>query len=158
MRCRWVGAADEQGSPLPHLLPSVPARPGPDPPAPRWYDSQVLHCNKNPIYVFLFWELCGLSPNFHFHVSVIDLYIPRIGLHISSSRIGTPIVGIYKSLTDGWMWKLGLRPRYSFSGNLFRNFGVLSLQCRTMRGKSTMTNTYHIELNIYFKNLYQAVS
>jgi hypothetical protein len=22
-----------------------------------------LHCNENPIYVFLFWELCGLSPN-----------------------------------------------------------------------------------------------
>jgi hypothetical protein len=22
------------------------------------------HCNENPIYVFLFWELRGLSPNF----------------------------------------------------------------------------------------------
>jgi hypothetical protein len=55
----------------------------------------VLHCNENPIYVFLFWELRGLSPNFH-HVSVRDLYIPRIGLHISCSRIGR----IYKSLTD----------------------------------------------------------
>jgi hypothetical protein len=31
---------------------------------------------------------------------VSDLYSPRIGLHISSSRIGRPIVGIYKSLTD----------------------------------------------------------
>jgi hypothetical protein len=27
-------------------------------------------------------------------------------------------VVIYKSLTDAWMWKLGLRPRYSFSGNI----------------------------------------
>ncbi len=25
---------------------------------------------------------CGLSPNFHIHVSVSDLYIPRIGPHI----------------------------------------------------------------------------
>jgi hypothetical protein len=33
---------------------------------------------ENPIYVFLFWELRGLSPNFHIHVSVSDLYIPRI--------------------------------------------------------------------------------
>ncbi len=41
------------------------------------------HCKGNPIYVFLFWELCGLSPNFHIHVSVSDLYIPRIGPHIS---------------------------------------------------------------------------
>ena len=32
-----------------------------------------------------------LSPNFHIHVSVSDLYIPRIG---------RPIPGIYKSLTD----------------------------------------------------------
>ncbi len=23
------------------------------------------HCKENPIYVFLFWELRGLSPNFH---------------------------------------------------------------------------------------------
>ncbi len=42
-----------------------------------------MHCKENPVYVFLFWELRGLSPNFHFHVSVSDLYIPRIGLHIS---------------------------------------------------------------------------
>jgi hypothetical protein len=42
-----------------------------------------LHCKENPIYVFLFWELRGLSPNFHIHVSESDLYIPRIGPHIS---------------------------------------------------------------------------
>ncbi len=46
-----------------------------------------LHCNENPIYVFLFWELRGLSPCFHIQVSVSDLYIPRIGPHISCSRI-----------------------------------------------------------------------
>ena len=42
-----------------------------------------LHCKENPIYVFLFWELHVLSPNFHIHVSVSDLYIPRISPHIS---------------------------------------------------------------------------
>jgi hypothetical protein len=35
----------------------------------------VLHCNGNSAYIFLFWELHGLSPNFHIHVSVSDLYI-----------------------------------------------------------------------------------
>jgi hypothetical protein len=60
----------------------------------------ALHCNGNSVYIFLFWELCGLSPNFHIHVSVGDLYIPRIGPHIYSSRKGRPIVGIYNSLTD----------------------------------------------------------
>ncbi len=34
------------------------------------------------IYVFPEKELCDLSPNFHIHVSVSDLYIPRISPHI----------------------------------------------------------------------------
>jgi hypothetical protein len=32
------------------------------------------HCKENPIFVFLFWKLRSLSPNFHIHVSVSDLY------------------------------------------------------------------------------------
>jgi hypothetical protein len=51
-------------------------------------------------FVFIFWELRGLSSNFNNHVSVSDLYIPKIGPHISCSRIGRSIIGIYKSLTD----------------------------------------------------------
>ena len=58
------------------------------------------HCNGNSAYIFLFWELRGLSPNFHIHVSVSDLYIPRIGPHISSSRKIRLIMEIYNSLTD----------------------------------------------------------
>jgi hypothetical protein len=42
----------------------------------------TTHCNGNPIYVFLFCELRGLSSNFHIHLSVSDLYRPRIGLHV----------------------------------------------------------------------------
>ncbi len=41
-----------------------------------------LHYNENSIYVFPEKDLRGLSPNFHIHVSVGDLYIPRIGPHI----------------------------------------------------------------------------
>ncbi len=26
------------------------------------------HCNENPIYVFLFWELIGLGPNSHIYI------------------------------------------------------------------------------------------
>jgi hypothetical protein len=40
---------------------------------------------------------------------------------------GIPIVGIYKSLTDTWMWKVGLRPGNSFSGNICFKFWVLCL-------------------------------
>ncbi len=45
-------------------------------------------------------------------------------------RIGRSIVGMYKSLTDTWMQKLGLWPRNSFSGNICFKFSVLVLlQC-----------------------------
>ncbi len=57
----------------------------------------------------------------------IYTYIPRIGPHISSSRKGRPIVGIYNSLTDTWMWKLRLRPQYSFSGNICFKFSAFCL-------------------------------
>ncbi len=44
-----------------------------------WLEEQTVErCKENPIYVILFWELRGLSPNFHIHLSVSDLYIPRI--------------------------------------------------------------------------------
>ncbi len=41
-----------------------------------------MHCNENPIYLFPEKQLRGLSSNFHIHVSVSYLYIPRIGPHI----------------------------------------------------------------------------
>ncbi len=58
---------------------------------------------------------------------VSDLYIPRIGPHISCSRTDRSIVGIYKSLTNTGMWILGLRPLNSFSGNICSEFSVLVL-------------------------------
>ncbi len=109
-----------------------------------------MHCNGNSVYIFLFGELRGLSPNFHIHVSVSDLYIPWIGPHISYSRKGRPMVGIYNSLTDTWMWKLGLRPRYSFSGNICFKFSAFCLcsvvhVCQSHRLNSTwkMRQLFH---------------
>jgi hypothetical protein len=62
-------------------------------------------------------EYRGLSPNFHIHASVSDLYISTICLPILLEEICRPILGLYKSLTDTWMWKLGRRPRYSQKRN-----------------------------------------
>jgi hypothetical protein len=45
-------------------------------------------------------EYWGLSPNFHIHASVSDLYILMIGLPILLEEICRPILGLYKSLTD----------------------------------------------------------
>jgi hypothetical protein len=60
--------------------------------------------------IFLEKEYRGLSPNFHIHASVSDSYIPTISLPILLEEICRPIMGLYKSLTDTWLWKLGLRP------------------------------------------------
>ncbi len=43
--------------------------------SPHW-----AHCNENPIHIFPEKELRGLSPISH--VSVSDLFIPRISSHI----------------------------------------------------------------------------
>ncbi len=47
-------------------------------------------------------EYQSLSPNFHIHEPVSNLYIPTIGLAILLEEICRPIlgVGLYKSLTD----------------------------------------------------------
>ncbi len=64
---------------------------------------------RNSEQIFPGKELHGLSPNFHIHVSVSDLYIPTIGLPVFCCRkIGGPILWIYKSLTDTWMIKFWL--------------------------------------------------
>jgi hypothetical protein len=41
----------------------------------------------------------GLSPNFHIHVSVSELYIPTMELPFLLEEICGPILGIYKLLT-----------------------------------------------------------
>jgi hypothetical protein len=45
-------------------------------------------------------EYRGLSPNFHIHVSVSELYIPTMGLPVLLEEICSLILGIYKSLKD----------------------------------------------------------
>jgi hypothetical protein len=45
-------------------------------------------------------EYRGLSPNFHIHASVSDLYIPTIGLPILLEEIYASNLELYKSHTD----------------------------------------------------------
>jgi hypothetical protein len=62
-----------------------------------------LHC-KDKIPKFRNKHIYrGLSPNFHIHASVSELYIPTISLPILLEEICRPILGLYKSLTDMYM-------------------------------------------------------
>jgi hypothetical protein len=44
--------------------------------------SNCINCAENTMYVFPEMKLRGLVPNSYIHVSVSDLYIPRIGVPI----------------------------------------------------------------------------
>jgi hypothetical protein len=52
--------------------------------------------------------------------------LPRWVCLFSCRKICGPILGINRSLTDTWLWKLLLGPRNSFSGNTLMEF---ALQC-----------------------------
>ncbi len=94
-----------------------------------WPINTSLHCKENTIYVFRGKELRGLSPNFHIHVSVSDLYIHRIGPQIFLQHNRPIDCGNIKMAHRVERWKLGLRPRYSFSGNICFELSVLCLCC-----------------------------
>ncbi len=72
---------------------------------------------ENSKQIFLVRELRVLSPYFHFILCACErLYIPTFCLPILLQEICGPILGIYKSLTGTWMYKMGLWPRNSFLG------------------------------------------
>jgi hypothetical protein len=63
-------------------------------------DAQQRQNAENLKQIFTEREYRGLSPNFHIHVSVSELYIPTMGLPFLLEEIFGPILEIYKSLTD----------------------------------------------------------
>ncbi len=78
-------------------------------------------------FIYSFSGNCAASAsNFDIHVSVGDFIFPG-SVHIFPQNRQTHRGNIYNSLTDTWMWKLGLRPRYSFSGNICFKFSAFCL-------------------------------
>ncbi len=87
----------------------------------HWYTLQRQNTEISK-QIFPEKEYHGLIPNFRIHASVSDLYIPTIGLPILLEEICRPILGLYKSLTDTWMWKLGraaLFPEKEYINGIF---------------------------------------
>ncbi len=94
------------------------------------------HCNEIPFMYSTFMYLWAI-------------YIFPGSVHIfSCSRIGRSIVGIYNSLTDTWMWKLGLWLRNSFSRNICIEFFLLCLCSDTNIEKNVKCFWLHGKDNI----------
>ncbi len=80
------------------------------------WESNIFKCLVS-IYMYAFPEITllflkqnynVLSLSSYTQISVRDIYISRL---FCCRKICGPILEIYKSLTDTWMWKLVLRPR-----------------------------------------------
>ncbi len=87
------------------------------------------HCNENPNYVFQEKEFGGLSPNFYIHVSVSDLYIPRIGPHIFLQQNRPTVFWEYINSSQAHECRNEDCGRaVPFWEYLFRIFGIATLQ------------------------------
>jgi hypothetical protein len=85
-------------------------------------------CTLQQKFPFMYFQKrnCAASIPISTFMCLWAIYIYPGSVHIFSwSRIRRPIVGIYKSFTDTWMWKLGLRLRNFVFRIFVSNFSAL---------------------------------
>ncbi len=111
---------------------------------------KIIYKCMVPIYVFPEMKLLFpkqnynvLSPSSYTHLFVRDQYISRIGLLILLRRNmwSGPILGIYKSLTDTWMWNWDwgrVIPRKGIHKWDFRCSVQQCMRCKQLRGSILM--------------------
>ncbi len=89
----------------------------------KYFFQHCYLCTATEIpFIYYFSGNCAASAPISTFTCLWVIYIFPGSVHI-----GRPIVGIYNSLTDTWMWKLGPGPWYSFSGNICYKFSAFCL-------------------------------
>ncbi len=126
-----------------------------------WRWKYLCTATKNPTSIFHFQERnCVASVPIYTYMYLWAIYILPRSVHIfSCSR---PILGINKSLKDTWMWKLGLWPSNSFSGNICYEFsasylysGGQKVKCElTVEPALQMKGRWESNINIWFPFMY----
>jgi hypothetical protein len=77
--------------------------------------------------------ICSVSQFLHSYICERFIYFQSWSAYSAARKYVDRSWDIYKSLTDTWMWKLGLRPRNSFFWEYInRNFFAVYLR-RSMR-------------------------
>jgi hypothetical protein len=113
----------------------------------------LYYCKEIWIYVFPKRKLCGLSPNFHIHVSVSEIYIPtvRSTFVFSCNRIGRPIREIYKWLTETLFSNWNCRRAVPFLGIFVSNirYCVFAVYCipRVLNSWSLLSLSLTVDSN-----------
>jgi hypothetical protein len=100
-----------------------------------WIIIKHVHCTVYTVhaatripFMYSFSGNCAASVLISKFMCLWTIYIFPGSVHIfPAGRIGRSFVGIYKSLTVTWMWKLGLWPRNFFFWNICFQFSALVL-------------------------------